>query len=119
MKHSLSNSLSKRWKYNKTKMKTCDCKLRCSTCEICVHMHMCSCRDSKLHVTVCKHTHIITILKTRPALVHPNITAVCEVDYNIILSGDVPNNELENVCKQVVKSSDCNMSKYGCSKNII
>ena len=25
---------------------TCDCKLRCSSCEVCVHMYSCTCMDS-------------------------------------------------------------------------
>ena len=64
----------------KLTMETCDCKLRCSTCETCVHMYMCSCVDSTLYATVCKHAHVITMLKTHPTLFHPKATAVCEVD---------------------------------------
>ena len=59
---------------------TCDCKLRCSTCATCVHMYTCSCMDATLHATVCKHAHVITILKTRSAVIPPK-TTVCEVEY--------------------------------------
>ena len=57
----------------------CDCSLRCSTCAACVHMYTCSCMDSTLHATVCKHVHIIkmtssstSVKKCSPATSHPN-----------------------------------------------
>ena len=36
---------------------SCTCKLSCCHCGACVHMHNCSCLDSAIHNTVCKHSH--------------------------------------------------------------
>lgn len=33
------------------------CALVCNECKICVHSFTCSCLDSGLHVTICKHIH--------------------------------------------------------------
>ena len=51
---------------------TCDCKLRCSNCEVCVHMYSCTCMDSTLHKTVCKHVHLVimTTTTTTTVIVH-------------------------------------------------
>ena len=39
--------------------RTCDCKLACNYCSACVHMYTCTCMDSTLHATVCKHVHSV------------------------------------------------------------
>ena len=42
----------------KLMQETCDCNFHCSTCRACIHMYSCSCIDSTLHTTVCKHAHL-------------------------------------------------------------
>jgi hypothetical protein len=37
----------------------CDCKLHCGFCEACIHKFSCSCVDSAIHSTVCKHCHLV------------------------------------------------------------
>ena len=37
----------------------CDCKVRCSSCDVCLHMYTCSCVDNAVHSTACKHIHLI------------------------------------------------------------
>ena len=37
----------------------CDCKLKCSHCDACTHMYTCTCMDSIVHTTVCKHMHLL------------------------------------------------------------
>ena len=37
----------------------CDCKMRCSSCGICIHMYSCTCMDATIHTTICKHIHYI------------------------------------------------------------
>jgi hypothetical protein len=37
----------------------CDCPLKCSTCNACIHMYTCTCLDATLHNTVCKHIHLL------------------------------------------------------------
>jgi len=43
---------------------SCDCKLRCGFCDTCIHMYNCSCIDSAIHNTVCKHTHLVQLYMT-------------------------------------------------------
>ncbi|PFX12575.1 hypothetical protein AWC38_SpisGene23443 [Stylophora pistillata] len=35
------------------------CDLRCLECNICIHQYMCSCPDSLIQSTICKHVHLI------------------------------------------------------------
>ena len=37
----------------------CGCKLRFTDCEICAHNYTCTCLDSILHATACKHVHLV------------------------------------------------------------
>lgn len=37
--------------------KECDCPLCCPSCKACVLMYSCTCLDSTVHSTVCKHIH--------------------------------------------------------------
>ena len=39
--------------------KECICRLRCSSCGICVHTYTYSCVDYVVHSTPCKHCHIV------------------------------------------------------------
>ena len=36
-----------------------NCYLRCSLCNICVHLYSCNCMDCLIHNTICKHIHMI------------------------------------------------------------
>ena len=36
-----------------------NCELICASCNICVHMYLCTCLDFSLHTTVCKHIHVV------------------------------------------------------------
>lgn len=42
-----------------TANESCACKLRCGFCGACVHKYTCSCVDSAVHSTVCKHSHLV------------------------------------------------------------
>ena len=35
------------------------CNMKCSECEICVHMYMCNCTDFLILSTMCKHIHLV------------------------------------------------------------
>ena len=37
----------------------CDCKVKCSACNICVYAYTCTCIDYALHSTACKHIHFV------------------------------------------------------------
>ena len=39
----------------------CDCKIICSSCGVCTHHFTCTCLDSTLRSTVCKHIHFLII----------------------------------------------------------
>lgn len=43
------------------KLDTCNCEIRCKSCSTCIHMYSCTCLDATLHITACKHTHMIHI----------------------------------------------------------
>ena len=43
-------------------LKACNCKLDCRSCGACTHMYNCSCMDSAIHSTVCKHVHIVHMI---------------------------------------------------------
>ena len=36
-----------------------NCRMRCKECNICVHFYSCSCPDSILQHTICKHMHLV------------------------------------------------------------
>ena len=44
---------------------SCDCKLCCLTCSACIHMYTCSCADSSIHTTVCKHQHLVHLYRQK------------------------------------------------------
>ena len=37
----------------------CSCKLRCSSCDVCIHSYSCTCMDFLIHSTVCNHIHLV------------------------------------------------------------
>ena len=42
-------------------MEECSCALKCTVCHACIYIYICSCADSHLHSTVCKHSHFIQL----------------------------------------------------------
>lgn len=40
-------------------LKTCDCKIFCSDCSVCIHRYICSCIDSAVKWNMCKHVHLV------------------------------------------------------------
>ena len=84
-------------------MDTCSCRLRCSTCGMCVHMYTCSCIDASLHATVCKHVHAISMLSMKSVPHSPEVTGTDEIEYfTTILNDTQQSNQLECMRKQVV-----------------
>lgn len=37
-----------------------NCSLKCSLCNICIHMFKCSCVDNIIHLNICKHIHKVS-----------------------------------------------------------
>ena len=75
-----------------------ECKLLCSTCQICPHMYSCTCLDFTLHSTVCKHIHLIHMsnaLSTSNSQMETAITS----PYNysqVLCHGPQTSNRLKN-----------------------
>ena len=42
-------------------LEVCSCKLRCNSCNVCIHQYSCTCMDFLIHSTVCKHIHLVVI----------------------------------------------------------
>ena len=81
---------------------TCDCRLRCSTCGVCVHMYTCSCIDSTLHATVCKHIHFLKILAMETSGTRSTNSTV-EYFSNLLDKGNnIGETELSTLCPQIL-----------------
>ena len=50
----------------------CMCKQRCIKCNLCVHMYSCSCMDSAIHATICKHVHLMRLQLSDSESTHHN-----------------------------------------------
>ena len=48
-----------------------NCGMRCKECNICVHLYSCSCPDSILQHTICKHLHLVARYRKQDEL--PNV----------------------------------------------
>ena len=57
--HISSSSQDSKMYLVKRNLHDCNCKVRCSACDVCVHMYTCSCVDNAIHNTACKHIHIV------------------------------------------------------------
>ena len=58
----VASQKTKEKNYIVTKVKEeCACLLRCSSCQVCVHMFSYSCADAYLHNTVCKHSRVVQV----------------------------------------------------------
>lgn len=51
---------------------TNNCKLICNICRICIHQYSCTCLDSILHNTICKHAHLIKIYNNNVENIQPS-----------------------------------------------
>ena len=58
-----------------------NCSIRCSECNICVHMFICNCADALIKSSICKHIHLVARLQSTIA----NNTPLCSsATYNDI-----------------------------------
>jgi len=48
----------------------CDCTMKCVHCAICIHNFTCTCIDSGLRNTICKHVHLV-MRSCSPAICTP------------------------------------------------
>ena len=93
---------------------TCNCKLRCKNCDACIHMYACTCMDSMLHATVCKHVHLVkirTTAKVSATVPHTSTTA----EYFSSVLDEKSNDQLFALCQQVFsKLNDITVLVTGC-----
>ena len=69
-------------------LESCQCNLRCSQCNACIHMYTCSCVDSAIHTTVCKHMHGVQMLRNGDSLKGSNELELQQKDVNDSLGHD-------------------------------
>ena len=96
---------------------TCDCKLRCSTCAACIHMYSCSCMDSTLHATVCKHVHLVKMSTTdtnNESIAHTTTTV--EYFSNMLDDDNIQDSQLTALRQQVQsKLNEMSVLVRGCA----
>lgn len=53
------------------------CDLKCLECNICIHQYMCSCPDSLIQSTICKHVHLIATVCSTESI---PVELSCEIE---------------------------------------
>ncbi|XP_065214584.1 uncharacterized protein LOC135841519 isoform X2 [Planococcus citri] len=111
--------------YNvKTEAETCECKRKCTSCGVCVHMFSCTCNDYLIMHNLCKHIHAIRMLKIQPEKMEADVEEsttsdvtdrlimedVCQVlevgNYMSIQGKDNLINKL-NQCLSLINETEC------------
>ena len=81
--------------------KNCDCKIRCYSCYTCPHNFSCTCLDSILRSTVCKHIHYLVTTGPYSRTTADHTTSTSDVNVIRILSQGKPNQpDIKKVKKQ-------------------
>ena len=95
-----------------------NCFMRCRTCSICIHQYSCTCMDSLLQVTICKHIHLTMRLLNKSSDEDVTKTlAMKACDYKsgqsqmLSLVGNIPVIE-SNMKKEKMISKVSQISKY-------
>ena len=95
-----------------------NCFMRCRTCSICIHQYSCTCMDSLLQVTICKHIHLTMRLLNKSS--DEDVTKTLSMkacDYKsgqsqmLSLVGNIPVIE-SNMKKEKMISKISQISKY-------
>ena len=87
--------------------KTCPekCQLKCNECGICVHLFSCTCPDSLLQHTICKHVHLVVRQRSKLSSNPPdysNQTEYC----NMHMYNDLNKTLLKEVTPQCLPNAD-------------
>lgn len=83
--------------------KTCpeNCQLKCNECGICVHLFSCTCPDSLLQHTICKHVHLVARRRSKLSSKAPDYSNHCSIyahnDLNKTLLKEVTPQCLPNI----------------------
>ena len=81
------------------------CSLRCTECDICIHEYSCTCPDSLVRLTICKHIHLLLRI-FRPNDIHNSKTPP-----SYIIKNDEVNKH-DNILQEVKNSSK---KRLGCA----
>ena len=93
----------------------CECKLQCSICKVCAHQYSCSCMDSKLHATVCKHVHLVVMMLNR-VTEDTNHEESCLKYFSNLLENKTINKEITALGQQVLgKITELSMTVSECN----
>nr|XP_015839957.1 PREDICTED: uncharacterized protein LOC107398909 isoform X2 [Tribolium castaneum] len=80
----------------------CNCKLVCSSCEVCIHAYSCTCLDNSIRWNMCKHIHLVCRYK-KDIKESPTISNRIEDDEPCVLVVNESNVEKKkkknNLCK--------------------
>ena len=86
---------------------TCDCKLRCSICAVCIHTFSCTCMDSTIHATVCKHVHLVKLITEQKVKKQAEHTTLESLEYFSSLFPEAHNgDELKELRQGLLKKLD-------------
>lgn len=85
------------------------CAQKCDDCQVCVHMYACNCLDGGLHMTICKHVHLVVRASTMNTTDCELVTSVEQWDQTEMTpheSSEQPNvmNEAESETDLILKS---------------
>ncbi|XP_011407648.1 PREDICTED: uncharacterized protein LOC100639460 [Amphimedon queenslandica] len=87
---------------------SCSCRIRCSTCDVCVHSYSCTCMDYLIHSTICKHIHLVEMSFNNVE----NIITVddtCTINEERISLDVQPNDELEAPSTELLTEDTCSI----------
>ncbi|XP_078491945.1 sinc finger protein Ci-ZF(C2H2)-148 [Ciona intestinalis] len=68
-----------------------NCQIRCSICNICVHMYTCTCSDFLVHAVACKHIHAVKIsgAESEPLRGQASVQQSCKKEFQSIVESTV------------------------------
>ena len=94
----------------------CGCKLCCSSCKVCVHQYSCSCMDSTLHATVCKHVHLVAMTFNKVTEDKENAESSLEYFSSLLESKTDKKNQIATLRQQVLgKITDLSIMVTDCT----
>lgn len=64
------------------------CAIKCTECNICIHMYCCNCADALINHTICKHIHLVATHNKLPTTQDDGHQdqRTCEIDSETLLS---------------------------------
>ena len=82
-------------------IESCECNMRCKQCNICKHSFTCTCLDSILHSTICKHIHLV-VLRGRACRVQ---NEVCSENSSQFVPSQIKHPQTQDQSVRILKST--------------